>query len=314
MKVGVIGGGRWGQNIIRTLNELGHLHAVADDWAETRTKLEGQYPDVQFFDNGDDLITSGVEAVAIATPAPVHFELGKKVLEAGIPCFIEKPMTLNSRDAEELCDLADSKGVALMVGHLLIYQPAVAFLKKALDEGMIGKIATLNHERLNLGRARDVESVLWSLGVHDIAVSLYLAGSKPVECGVTGAAALQPLIEDDTRLWMKFDDGSVGHIHNSWLWPEKRRMLTIVGTAGMLVYNELEQTVTLHKKTISVPDLADHDNGSEVVFEGAGQPLTLEMEHFVECAQTGATPRTCGRSGLEVVRVMEQVSPVAVEA
>lgn len=311
MKIGVVGGGKWGQNIIRTLNSLGVLGGVADEWGSTREQVAASYPEISVVESVDELLALGVDAVAIATPAPVHFELGKKVLEAGKHCFIEKPMTLSSTDARTLCEMADAASLTLMVGHLLIYQPAIEFLKKSIDEGMIGELAILNHERLGLGRARDVENVLWSLGVHDIAVCQFLVGgSEIVDCGMSGMAALQPGIEDDTRLWMKFENGAIGHIHNSWLWPERRRMLTVVGTKAMLVYDELAQTVTLHKKSVALPSLENVDEGEELVFEGAGQPLTLEMEHFMSCIQTGSKPNTDGWSGLQVVEVMERVSPM----
>lgn len=271
------------------------------------------YPGAAMFSSLEELLDSGVEAVAIATPAESHFRLAKQVLDSGRPCFVEKPVTLSSRDAEDLCESAERQGVALMVGHLLIYQPAVAFLKQAIHEGLIGEVKIFNHERLNLGRARDVENVLWSLGVHDLAVSLYLSNSAPVDCGMTGVCALQEGIEDDTRVWMTLADGSIAHIHNSWLWPELRRKLTLIGTHGMLVYDEVAQSVTFHRKSIDLPGLENRDEGSEVVFEGAGKPLTLEMEHFLQCIQSGETPLTSGRSALEVVRVMERISPFKVK-
>ncbi len=311
MKIGVVGGGKWGQNIIRTLNGLGYLGGIADEWEDTRKFLSQEYSEIPVFESVEELLALNFDAIVIATPAHIHHEIAMKALLAGKHCFIEKPMTLGSRDAKELCEIADASGLTLMVGHLLIYQPAVEFLKKSISDGMIGNLLSLNHERLNLGRARDVENVLWSLGVHDIAVCLYLANGSPItDAGLIGMAELQPGIEDDTRLWLKFENGAMGHIHNSWLWPDRRRLLTVVGTRGMLVYDELAQTVTLHKKSIEFPSLENFDEGSELVFEGAGQPLMLEMEHFVECASTGTRPKTDGWSGLQVVEVMEQVSPM----
>lgn len=314
MNVGVVGAGKWGQNIVRTLHELGYLGGVADDWAATRESLKENYPGVSVFSSVEDLFASGIEAVCIATPAPAHFEIAKKAIDAGLHTFIEKPMTLTASHARELCELADAENLTLMVGHLLIYQPAVTFIKEYIESGKLGDLVCLNHERLGLGRARDVENVLWSLGVHDIAVCLHLAQSRAVESAFSGVAALQPNIEDDTRLSIKFEDGSVGNIHNSWLWPVRRRVLTVVGTKAMLVYDELAQTVTLHKKSIAVPSLDNIDEGEEQVFEGAGSPLTIEMEHFVDCFNSGKKPHTDGWSALEVVKVMEQVSPVTVQA
>lgn len=313
MRVGVVGAGKWGQNIVRTLHELGHLAGVADASEVSRATVGEKYPGTPVFSSLDDLLDLGLDAVAIATPAPSHGAIAKQVLEAGLHCFVDKPFTLESGEAESLCKLADEKGLTLMVGHLLIYQPAIDFIKKSVEVGMVGKVLCLNHERLNLGRARDVENVLWSLGVHDIAVALFLAGAAPIDSGMTGFASITPGVEDDTRLWMKFENGLLVHIHNSWLWPERRRALTVIGTKGMLVYDELAQTVTLHNKSIASGSLDITDDGTELVYEGAGQPLTLEMEHFVACCESGEKPKTDGWSGLDVVRVMEHVSPVQVK-
>ncbi|MCH8980368.1 MAG: Gfo/Idh/MocA family oxidoreductase [Armatimonadetes bacterium] len=310
MRVGVVGAGAWGKNIVRTLHELGALAAVTDASEEIRNALAEPYPGVELFADFGDMLAADIGAVAVATNATSHHALAKQALERGKHVFVEKPMTLGSAEAEELCKLADDKRLALMVGHLLLYQPAVEFIKDAIDGGKIGTLLGLNHERLNLGRARDVENVLWSLGVHDIAVCLHLAGEAPSEVHFEGLDALQPGIEDDTRLTLKFPSGMKAHIHNSWLWPERRRVLTVVGSKGMLVYDELAQTVTHHKKSISVHDLQNQDEGSEVVFEGAGQPLTLELSHFIDCATTGKKPTTDGWSGLAVVRILEQASPI----
>ncbi|MCH7945908.1 MAG: Gfo/Idh/MocA family oxidoreductase [Armatimonadetes bacterium] len=310
MRVGVVGAGAWGKNIVRTLHELGALAAVTDASEETRNALTEPCPGVELFADFGKMLAADIGAVAIATNAPSHRALAKAALERGKHVFVEKPMTLCSAEAEELCKLADERELVLMVGHLLLYQPAVDFIKEAIGGGKVGKLLGLNHERLNLGRARNVENVLWSLGVHDIAVCLHLAGEAPDSVHFEGLDALQPGIADDTRLSLKFPSGAKAHIHNSWLWPERRRMLTVIGSEGMLVYDELAQTVTHHKKSISVPGLQNQDDGSELVYEGAGQPLTLEMRHFIDCATTGKKPTTDGWSGLEVVRVLEQASPI----
>jgi predicted dehydrogenase len=308
VQIGVVGAGAWGKNIVNTLAELGHLAGVADLSPELRAKTAEAHPETPAVESFDQLVDLGIEAVCIAAPAEHHASLARQALGAGLHVFVEKPMTLSVADAEELVERAEQAGRRLMVGHLLLYQPAVQFIKREIEAGRVGTLYSLNHERLNLGRARSVENVLWSLGVHDVAVCLFLAGSGPEEVSFFGQRALQPGIEDDTRLTMRFKSGAIGHVHNSWLWPELRRRLTIVGSAGMLVYDEVAQSVTWHDKGIN-PDLTNRDGGSEVVYEGAGKPLTLEMEHFVECCQTGRAPISDGRSGLEVVRVLERACP-----
>jgi predicted dehydrogenase len=191
-----------------------------------------------------------------------------------------------------------------MVGHLLLFQPAVQWIKAYLDAGALGRVFAVYQERLNLGRARSVENALWSLGVHDAAVLLYLTGQPPCHVRATGQRILQPELEDDVYLHMRFPDGTQAHLHTSWLWPEKCRRLVVVGSDGMLVYDEADQSVTLHRKRIA-PDLRSWDEGSELVFHGSREPLTLEAEHFLAGVQTGArSPLIDGTQGLAVVRVL----------
>src|SRR5690606_25458633 len=160
-------------------------------------------------------------------------------------------------------------------------------------------VLTLHQERLNLGRARAVENALWSLGVHDIAVLLHLVGDEPVNLSVVGHSAVVPRIEDDVYLHLDFPTGVRAHLHVSWLWPQRQRRLTIVGSMGMLVFDETSQTVTLHDKGIN-PDLTNRDEGERVVFTGAEEPLQLEMQHFLECVQNRQAPLSDGLNGLHV--------------
>lgn len=307
MNIGVVGAGAWGKNIVKTLHELGVLAGVSEVSAERRAELRATY-EVPVVGDPEELVELNLDGVCIAAPAPVHHPLAKMFLLEGANVFVEKPLTLSSKEAEELVWMAKENNRVLMVGHLLLYQPAVRFLKEFIDSGKLGRVYSYNHERLNLGRARKVENVLWSLGVHDVAVCLYLAGEPPQDVVFSGQCAIQPTIEDDTRLSMSFPSGAQGHVHNSWLWPELRRRLTIVGEKGILVYDELAQNVTFHDKGIN-GDLSNRLDGEEVVFEGSGQPLTLEMEHFVHCCSTGETPISDGESGLEVIRVLESACP-----
>lgn len=307
MKVGVIGAGHWGKNLIRTLDKLGALAAVAEPVEATRAQFMKNYPQVTFYDTYEPLLATGVAAVAIATPAYTHYQIAKAALLAGKDVFVEKPMTLSVREAEDLVRLAEERNRILMVGHLLLYQPAIAWIKNYLTEGRLGQIFSLHQERLDLGRAQAVENVLWSLGVHDLAVLLYLTGEKPVALRISGQRALQPGIEDDVYLHLLFPAGIQAHLHSSWLWPEKRRHLTIVGSKGMLVYDELQQTVILHDKGINA-DLTNRNDGEKVVFKGDGEPLTREMECFLASVETRQKPISEGRNGLEVIRLLEQAT------
>ncbi len=305
--MGLVGAGNWGKNIAKTLHELGVLSGISEVSAELRGELRKQY-EVPVVGDPEELIEIGLDAICIAAPAPVHHPLAKMFLLEGCHVFVEKPMTLSTEEAEELVELAEENDRILMVGHLLLYQPAIQFIKDYIEEGNLGQIYSFNHDRLNLGRARKVENVLWSLGVHDVAVSLFLAGQAPVRVEAIGQCRLQPQIEDDVRLTLTFPNGCTGHIHSSWLWPNTRRRLTIVGEKAMLVYDELVQTVTIHKKGIN-EDLSNRNDGDEIIFEGAGSPLTLELEHFIDCIANGEQPISNGKSGLDVIRVLETAFP-----
>ncbi len=310
MKIAVIGAGNWGINLVRNLRDLGALSHVAEAVPALRERAAAEAPDAEIHEGYEPLLEAGVDAVAIATPVPTHHGVAKAFLEAGIDVFVEKPMTFSTAEAEDLVAAADRGGRVLMVGHLLLYQPAVHWLKEYLDAGELGRVYSMHQERSKLGRARAAENVLWSLGVHDVAVLLHLAGAAPTSSVFSGHCGLQPGIEDDTYLHMDFPGGTKAHLHNSWLWPENRRRLTVVGEKGMLVYDEVAQNVTLHHKTIDA-ELQNCDGGEEVVFEGSGQPLRLEMEHFIDCLETRATPRSDGQNGADVVRVLEGASPPA---
>ncbi len=316
MKVSVVGAGAWGKNIVRTLHAMGALDSVVEAKDDLREGIEQTYSDVVVLEDYRDALSSNVSALVIATPAHTHFEIGMAAIEAGKDVFIEKPMTLGYDSSLALVEAAEKAGRILMTGHLLLYQPAVQWLKQAVNQGMIGKLLSIHQERLNLGRAIPVGNVLWSLGVHDLAVALYLAGESPDEVLYRGQFALGTKNEDDSYVHLTFPSGAQLHLHNSWLWPERRRRTTLIGTRGMLVLDEVAQdeagkdkpTITLHRKRID-PDLKNVDEGSEVVFQGDGEPLKLELQHFLECCQSRTEPISSGRSALDVIRVLETASP-----
>jgi len=306
-KVGLIGAGGWGKNIGRTLYELGALAGIAELRPELRSELRSQYPDIPLYPDHHALLQSDVTAVAIATPAATHPALVKEALQAGKHVFVEKPLAFSQGEAKELVGLARERGKILMVGHLLLYQPAIQWIKDFLDSGELGAIRSIHQERLNLGTVRTVENALFSLGVHDIAVLLYLLGQAPKRIQAWGQTVLQEGIEDDVYLHLAFSDGIQAHIHCSWLWPEKQRRLVVIGERGMLLYNEADQAVVLHKKYVT-PDLSISDEGSEVVFRGHGEPLRLELQHFLECVSQGRKPLSDGETAIPVVAVLEEAS------
>ena len=305
MKIACIGAGNWGINIVRNLHQLGVLAAVADREASLRQRAIETSPGLHTVDDYRELLDADLDAVVIATPAQTHHEVAKAFLEHGKDVLVEKPMTLTTYDAADLVATAERKARVLMVGHLLLYDPAIRWIAGFLRRGGLGKVYSLHQERTKLGRARPVENVLWSLGVHDVAVLLHLADEVPCDVRVTKHGCLRPTVEDDAYLHLDFPSGLKGHLHSSWLWPEDRRSLTVVAERGMLVLDEKTRKVTRYDKTIDA-DLNNRDNGSEVVFEDSGEPLRLELEHFIECIRTRATPISDGRNGQEVVRILEE--------
>ncbi|MDC0289934.1 Gfo/Idh/MocA family oxidoreductase [bacterium] len=305
MKIGVIGAGNWGKNLIRNLSGMGVLAGVADAVPQNRENAQEIQPEVAVYESHTEMLADGFDAVAIATSAHTHYTIAKEAMEAGCDVFIEKPMTLDPSEAEALVKLGEEMDKVVMVGHLLLYQPAISYIKEALERGDIGQVYTLHQRRLKQGRARAVENVLWSFGVHDVAVLLYLAGRAPTEVQVSGHCGLQQGVEDDTYLHLTFPDGSKAHLHNSWLWPIVDRGLIIVGEKGILVFDEIAQTVKLVKKTIN-NDLQNVDGGEEVVFEGSGQPLRIELDHFLDCCKHRTKANSCGQSGLDVIRIIDQ--------
>lgn len=293
--------------MVRTFHQLDALAAVVELDPALRSSIRAQYPHIPVFDDVQDVLNSPISALAIATPAPVHFSVAMAALQADKDVFIEKPMTLNTEDAVELTRVAAERNRILMVGHLLLYQPAIQWIKSFIDAGELGTLHSIHQERLGLGIARRNENVLWNLGVHDLAVALFLLNDAPERIHVAGQCVLQPHVDDDIYLHMEFAEGRQLHLHVSWLWPEKRRRLTVIGSKGMLVYNELEQSVDFHRKGIG-EDLANWDDGVERVYQGQPEPLKLELQHFLGRLKDRTPPLTDGRHAIEVIRILEKAS------
>lgn len=307
MSVGVVGAGNWGKELVRTFHRLGELGAVAEANPGTRRSLEAQYPDIRVFADLEDMLEADIEGVVVATPAPTHYALGRSVLQSGKDLFVEKPLTLSSSESRALVELAEESGRILMVGHLLLHQPAIQWIRQCIESGGIGRLMSITQERMKLGRVRSAENVLWSFGVHDIAVMLYLMGEKPLRVRAMGRRMLQKGIEDDAQVSLEFSGDRGAHLHVSWLWPEQRRRLIAIGARGMLIYDEMTREVVLHNKYIN-ERLVAVDEGSQVVFHGSDDPLSLECAHFLKCIRDRIVPLSSGRSAIDVVDVLERAS------
>jgi predicted dehydrogenase len=262
-----------------------------------------------------------LEAVVIATPAPTHYELSKRALEAGKHVLVEKPPALNAADAEDLVATAEAAGRVLMPGHLLLYHPGVHALKQLIDAGELGEVFCVYSNRQNLGKIRTDENALWSLGVHDLSVILHLLDEEPSETWAHGNSFLTPGVEDVVFCYLRFPSGKIAHMHLSWLDPHKMRKLTVVGNEKMVVFDdmELERKVTIYEKG---PWQPTHTYGEWQTRTGAisspkipsDEPLRLECRHFLDLVAGEGDPLRAAQDGLAVVRVLEQLQASLVAA
>jgi predicted dehydrogenase len=307
--VAVVGAGAWGKNHVRTFQELGALGGVVETSRALRDKFGQIYPGVPVWSSLEQALDH-VDGLVIATPAATHAALAIQALDAGKGVLVEKPMTLDLRQAQAVLEAAQATGATLMVGHLLLYQPALQELKHQLDSGAIGSVLRIHQERLNHGRVRSAENVLWSFAPHDVAVLFHLMGGPPETVQACGAAFLQPGVHDDVHLELTFPEGRSAHIHASWYWPGKQRGLRVLGDQGMILYEEGDQSLTLHRKHLRGgpgPERLDPvDHGQVLLFLGDGEALRREDQHFLDCLATGATPLSDGHSGVDVIRVLER--------
>ena len=307
----VLGTGYWGKNILRNLDALGALTGFFDSDPEARAKFGAQYPGATAYaDAGEPLSDPSVTAVAIATPAETHGALVRQALEAGTHVFVEKPLCLEVEEARALQALAAEKGNILMVGHLLLYHPAFLALKKAVEDGAIGKLRYIYSNRASLGKIRRNENALWSFAPHDISMMLALTGRMPDRVVCNGEAWLSPSVADMTLSHFDFGDQMQGHIFVSWMHPFKDHRLVVVGEAGMLVFNDTlqgEEKLQRYPHAIGwQDDLPVMDKADAVpVPYGSEEPLRSEMEHFLDCCAQGMTPRSDAAEGVRVLSVLD---------
>jgi predicted dehydrogenase len=316
VNVGVVGLGYWGPNLARNFAGLPgcRLRWCCDRAPEARERWAASFPGTRFTaDLGDLLGDPELDAIVIATDVPTHAALALAVLGSGKHCFVEKPLAQSSAEALEVAGAAQAAGLTLMVGHLLEYHPGVAKLKEIVDSGQLGEIHYVYSNRLNLGKVRDDENALWSLGAHDVSAVIHLFdGEEPTEVLARGESFLREGVEDVVFCYLRFPSGHVAHMHLSWLDPHKERRFTVVGSRRMATFDdmELERKVTVYDKGFD-PDFRNY--GEYITRSGDvmspqvsnEEPLRIECRHFIECVSTGAEPRTGGASALRTVRVLE---------
>lgn len=317
LTIACVGAGYWGKNLVRVFNDLPrvHLKMVCDPDEEARNAVRRQYRSVEVAsDYGRALRDEEVEAIVLAVPAAGHFQAGKDALEAGKHLYVEKPLALRAAEAAELVELASRRDRVLMVGHLLVYHPAVEMLKGMIDHGKLGDIYYLYSQRVNLGIVRKDENALWSLAPHDVAVMLHLLEQEPDSVSARGECYLQQGIEDVVFVNLHFGNGKMAQMQLSWLDPHKIRKLTIVGSRKMAVFDDMEsaEKVRIYDKAAEQGSYETYGESITLRFGDVviphvnmAEPLKLECRHFVECVREGRRPRSDGRDGLRVVRVLE---------
>lgn len=303
-KVAVLGCGLWGRNIVRNFYNLNALGMVCDLDDDNLAKVKEQYPDVVTTKDFNDIINSkDITAVCVVTPSHTHFKFVKAMLEAGKHVYVEKPISTVAQEARDLADLADSKGLVLMVGHLLLYHPAVNRLKMLVEEGVLGEIVYAQSDRLNINYFKNDRSVMWDLAPHDVSMISYVLGKNPKRViSAIGCSSDKNDIMDITHIGIEMEGGAIAQITDSWITPKKHVQLLVRGTKATAI---LDDTVVEDKITI-------YDNFKAGTIENVHldyleiEPLKLECQHFISCCETGKKARSDGENGFVVVSILEE--------
>jgi len=307
--------GKWGQNLLRNFNELAEVALLCDIDERRRGEFARRYPNARVTADFDELLLDdAVEGVVVATPVPTHYELARRALEAGKHVFVEKPPAMRGAEMEELCELAEEQGRVLMPGHLLLYHPGVRKLRELVVSGELGDVLCVYGNRQNLGTIRTNENALWSLGVHDLSVLLFLVDEEPSELWAHGHAFLNPGVEDVVFCYLRFPSGKIAHLHLSWLDPHKIRRITVVGRDKMAVFDdmELERKITVYDKAPEEPTTryGEWQTRTGDIYSpkvDTTEPLQLECRHFLRLIAGDGDPLRSAREGLVVVRALEQL-------
>jgi predicted dehydrogenase len=317
VRVGVIGWGYWGPKIMRNLASLPNV-TVASVAESDPNRLAAVKRDFSWIDatpSALEVFLSDVDGVVLATPVLSHYELAKQALLRGKHVLVEKPLTTNVAQAEELVALARARGLTLMVGHTFEYSPAVNELRKLIQSGELGRIYSVHTERLNLGLFRSDIDVIWDLAPHDVSILMYLLGQKPVEIDALAHAHLRHDVYDTAHLHLQFAGGASAYVHVSWLYPCKTRRVTVIGDRRMAVYDDTNpsEMIRVYSKGADLradPGVSYRYGATTIPYIEWEEPLRIECDDFVNSIRTGTQPRAHGLVGLEVVRVLEDVHTV----
>jgi predicted dehydrogenase len=317
--IAVIGAGYWGPNLIRNLHDNGaaKLKYVCDLSDSNLAKIGKTYPTIKLTkDHNEILSDKEVSGVVIATPAETHYKLAKDCLLAGKHVMVEKPLTYDLKQAEELVRISESTGRHLMVGHTYEYNMAIQWIKRYIEDGELGVIYYAYSKRVNLGQIRRDVNALWNFAPHDVSTLVYLMGKEPKAVSAKGRSFIQDGVEDVVFMDLEFEGGTFCNVHVSWLDPNKERKIVIVGSKKMVIFDDMsaEMKVMIYDKGFDVKNGQTANFGEFQLITRAGnifipkisytEPLKLECAHFIECILTGNKPQTDGRNGLRVTRVL----------
>jgi len=307
-KIAVIGCGVWGRNIVRNFYNLGVLDIVCDIDEENLKKVTEQYPGVKVTKDFHDIINNPeITGVAVVTPSHTHYKMVHAMLDAGKNVYVEKPISTVAQEAKDLTETANSKGLVLMVGHLLLYHPAVNRLKMLIEEGVLGDIVYAQSDRLNINFFKNDRSVMWDLAPHDVSMISYVIGKDPIRViSAVGCSSDRNDIMDITHLSIEFEDGVVGQISDSWITPRKHVQLLVRGTKATAI---LDDTVAENKLVIFDNFKKDITQNIQLDYLEI-EPLKLECQHFISCCETGKKARSSGDNGFMVTAILEQAEKV----
>ena len=312
-KICVVGAGEWGKNHVATLNDLGALAGIVESDTDILNRYLKIYPDIKYFsDIRDAIAINTFDGFTVATPAETHYDIAKCIIEAGKPVLVEKPLTLSIQEAEKLVALSKANDVALLVGHVLLFHPAIRKIKEIISGDRIGKIQYVYSNRLNLGQVRTEENVFWSLAPHDIAIFQYLIEEYPKKISSTGSSFLQAGIQDLTMTHLKYGNGVEGHIFVSWLHPFKEHRLVVVGSEGMITFEDTVKgrPLKIYSKKFDFKNGIPKkiDGPVELVHFENKMPLTAEMEYFIDNLNNKNLKTANVHQALDVIKILVEAS------
>lgn len=307
-RVAVIGCGVWGRNIVRNFYNLNVLHMVCDIDEENLNKVTQEYKGVKITKDLNDIIKNPeITGVAVVTPSHTHYNLVKEMLLAGKHVYVEKPISTVAQEARDLTKLANERDLVLMVGHLLLYHPAVNRLKMLIDEGALGEVVYAQSDRLNVNYFKNDRSVMWDLAPHDVSMISYVIGKEPVRViSAVGCSSERNEIMDITHLGIEFEDGVIAQISDSWITPKKHVTLMVRGTKATAI---LDDTVAEHKLQVFDNFAGGASKNIHLDYLEI-EPLKLECQHFISCCESGKKARSDGENGYSVVKILEEAEQV----